>query len=48
MQENGPFCRVDAGAHLFLGEKVAMSRPRARLGASNAITKISGVCTRDA
>ena len=26
MLENGPFCKVDAGARLFLDEKVAASR----------------------
>ena len=35
----GPFCKVDAGARLFFHEKVAVARPRARLGASTAITK---------
>ena len=39
MLENGPFCKVDAGASLFLDEKVAASRHPARLGASTAITK---------
>jgi len=39
MLENGPFCEVDAGARLFFHEQVALSRPCARLGASNAITK---------
>ena len=37
--ENGPFCRAIAGARHFLDEKVAVARPRARLGASTAITK---------
>ena len=48
MLENGPFCRVDAGARLFLDEKVDVSRPRACFGASTAITKKNDVCTRDA
>ena len=39
MAEKGPFCRVDAVARLFSDEKVALSRGRARLGASTAITK---------
>ena len=33
------FCKIHAGARLFLDEKVAMSRPSARLGASTEITK---------
>ena len=37
--ENGLFCRVDAGARLFLDEKCDMLRRSARLGASTAITK---------
>ena len=48
MLENGPFCKVDTGARLFLDEKVAASRSRARLGASTAITKKRDVCARDA
>ena len=39
MLENGPFCKVDAGASLFLDEKVAVWPSRARLGASTAIAK---------
>ena len=39
MLENGPFCKVDAGARLFFHEQVALSRPRVLLGALNAITK---------
>ena len=46
MLENGPFCRVDAGARLFLDEKVAVWHPRARLGASTAITKKEVVSVR--
>ena len=46
MLENGPFCKVDAGARLFFHEQVALSRPRARLNASNAITKIGMVSVR--
>ena len=39
MLENGPFCKVDTGARLFLHEKVAVPSSRARLGASTVITK---------
>ena len=39
MLQNGPFCRVDASRRFFVDENVAVSRPRARLGASTAITK---------
>ena len=42
----GPFCKVDAGARLFFHEKVAVARPRARLGASTAITKKELVSVR--
>ena len=46
MLENGPFCKVDAGARLFFHEQVALSRPRARLIASNAIIKKEVVSVR--
>ena len=45
--ENGPFCKVDAGARLFLDEKVAVSRPRARLGASTDPIKQKAQGNRD-
>ena len=48
MLENGPFCKVDAGARLFFHDQVALLRPCACLSASNAITKKSGFFTRDA
>ena len=44
-----PFCIVDGGTRLLFHEKVAVSRTRARLGASTAITKKEWclyVCTR--
>ena len=37
--ENGPFCRVGASRRFFLDEKVAVSRPCARLAASTEITR---------
>ena len=46
MLENGPFCKVDAGARLLLDEKMAVSRPRACLDASTAITKKEVVSVR--
>ena len=46
MLENGLFCRVDAGARLFLDEKCGMLRRSARLGASTAITKKKVVSVR--
>ena len=36
------FCKVDAEARLFFHEKVAASRPRARLGASTDPIKKTG------
>ena len=40
------FANSTYGARLFLGGKVAVSRPRARLGASTAITKNELVSVR--
>ena len=46
MLEMARFCKVDAGARLFFHEQVALSRPRARLIASNAIIKKEVVSVR--
>ena len=46
MLENGLFCRVDAGARLFLDEKCGTLSLSARLSASTAITKKEVVSIR--
>ena len=46
--EKARFAKVHAGARLFRAKKVDLWRPRARFGASTAVTKKSGTGHRDA